>query len=89
MPCGMGTENTDATGNAGATSANDLGGSDDLLSPMEATDPDESGAEEDEVPDPPQTWPAADKRGMSAEEQRAGETLDDRLAAEEPDISEN
>ncbi|WP_241473227.1 hypothetical protein [Mycolicibacterium neoaurum] len=85
----MGTENTDATGNAGATSANDLGGSDDLLSPMEATDPDELGAEEDEVPDPPQTWSAADKFGMSAEEQRAGETLDDRLAAEEPDISEN
>ncbi|MEH3130011.1 MAG: hypothetical protein PGN27_08640 [Mycolicibacterium neoaurum] len=85
----MGTENTDATGNAGATSANDLGGSDELLSPVEATDPDEMGADEDEVPDPPQSWSAADKYGMSAEEQRAGETLDDRLAAEEPDVAGN
>jgi len=77
----MGTEDTDTT------SANDLGGADDLLSPMEATDSDDvRNADGDEVVDPPDDWSGADKFGMSTDEQRAGDTLDHRLAEEEPDV---
>ncbi|WNG80892.1 hypothetical protein C6A86_022225 [Mycobacterium sp. ITM-2016-00316] len=77
----MGTENIDTT------SANDLGGADDLLSPMEATDSDDvRNADGDEVVDPPEDWSGADKFGMSTDEQREGDTLDHRLAEEEPDI---
>lgn len=77
----MGTEDTDTT------SANDLGGADGLLSPMEATDSDDVlNADGDEVVDPPHGWSGADKFGMSTEEERTGDTLDHRLAEEEPDI---
>ncbi|UXA11242.1 hypothetical protein KXD97_24870 [Mycobacterium sp. SMC-8] len=49
-----------STDDAGGTTANDLGGAEDMLSPME---------------------------GMSAEEERQGETPDQRLAEELPDVT--
>ncbi|WP_231751098.1 hypothetical protein [Mycobacterium sp. NAZ190054] len=59
-----------------------------MLSPMEATDSDEvRNADGDEVVDPPEDWAAADKFGMSSEEERQGETLDQRLAEEVPDVT--
>ncbi|WP_442930011.1 hypothetical protein [Mycolicibacterium sp. BiH015] len=59
-----------------------------MLSPMEATDSDEvNNADGDEVVDPPEDWSGADKFGMSSEEERQGETLDQRLAEEVPDVS--
>lgn len=72
-----------------SVSANDLGGADDMLSPMESTDSDDVLNDDgDEVVDPPDDWSAADKHGMTAEEEREGESLDDRLAAEEPDVTD-
>ncbi|RLK54286.1 hypothetical protein [Actinokineospora cianjurensis] len=44
-------------------------------------DPLEAGIE------PPEHWAEADKFGMTTAEQRAGETLDERLAEEEPDVT--
>jgi hypothetical protein len=77
-----------STDDADGTTANDLGGADDMLSPMEGTDSDDVRNDDgDEVVDPPDDWSGADKFGMSAEEQREGETLDDRLAEEVPDVS--
>ena len=77
-----------STDDAGGTTTNDLGGADDMLSPMKATDSDEvHNADGDEVVDPPEDWSGADKFGMSAEEERQGETLDQRLAEEEPDVT--
>jgi len=35
--------------------------------------------------DPPEQWTAADQYGLTAAEQREGETLDQRLAQEAPD----
>ncbi|GAA3013969.1 hypothetical protein [Actinokineospora diospyrosa] len=37
--------------------------------------------------DAPEHWAEADRHGMTAAEQRAGESLDERLAEEEPDLS--
>jgi hypothetical protein len=45
-------------------------------------DPLEKGIE------PPEQWAAADGFGTTASEQRAGETLDQRLAQEQPDVGE-
>ncbi|MDG3013764.1 hypothetical protein NVS88_04235 [Corynebacteriales bacterium D3-21] len=47
-----------------------------------ALDPMEEGIE------PPERWAEADKFGVTAGEQRRGETLDQRLAQEEPDTTE-
>jgi hypothetical protein len=59
---------------------------DDTLSPSESTDSDEVRNDDgDIVVDPPDDWSEADKFGMTAREEREGESLDDRLAAEEPD----
>ena len=69
-------------------SANDLGGAEDMLSPMESTDSDEvRNADGDEVVDPPDDWSGVTKNGMTAEEEREGETLDQRLAEEVPDVT--
>lgn len=77
-----------STNDAGETTANDLGGADDMLSPMEATDSDEVlNADGDEVVDPPDDWSGATKFGMSSEEERQGESLDQRLAEEVPDVT--
>ncbi|KMO73522.1 hypothetical protein EUA04_16690 [Mycolicibacterium obuense] len=79
-----------STDDATETTANDLGGSDDLLSPMEGTDSDDVHNDDgDEVVDPPEGWSGVDKFGMSAEEQRQGESLDQRLAEEVPDVDES
>lgn len=59
---------------------------DDTLDPSESTDSDEVRNDDgDVVVTPPDDWSEADKFGMTAREEREGESLDDRLAAEEPD----
>ena len=74
----MDSENTDFE------SANDIGGIGDTLRPMEALDPDDVRNDDgDEVVDPPEHWAAAD----DIAEQPEGESLDDKLAAEEPEPS--
>jgi hypothetical protein len=76
-----------STDDAGGTTANDLGGAEDMLSPMQATDSDDIRNDDgDEVVNPPEDWSGVDKVGMTAREQREGETLDERLAGEEPDV---
>jgi hypothetical protein len=63
-----------------ADDPNDTGGVDDTLRPMEALDSDDVRNDEgDEVVDPPEHWAAADR--IAAEPD--GESLDDKLAAEE------
>jgi hypothetical protein len=60
---------------------------DDTLSPSESTDSDEVRNDDgDIVVDPPDDWSEADKFGMTAREEREGESLEDRLAEEEPDV---
>jgi hypothetical protein len=60
---------------------------DDTLNPSESTDSDEVRNDDgDIVVDPPDNWSEADKFGMTTREQQEGEPLDDRLAAEEPDV---
>ena len=67
-----------------ADSPNDEGGVDDTLRPMEALDPDDVRNDDgDEVVDPPERWAAADK----VAEEPDGESLDEKLAAEEPEPS--
>ncbi|MBV8182259.1 MAG: hypothetical protein JOY55_23625 [Mycobacterium sp.] len=59
----------------------------ETLSPSESTDSDEVRNDDgDIVVDPPDNWSEADKFGMTAREAEEGESLDDRLAAEEPDM---
>ena len=78
-----------STDDAEDTTANDVGGADDMLSPMEGTDSDDVHNDDgDEVVDPPDDWSGVTKFGMSAQEQAEGETLDQRLAEEEPDVTE-
>ncbi|ORA19049.1 hypothetical protein [Mycobacterium arosiense] len=63
------------------------GGPGDTLNPSEGTDSDEVRNDDgDIVVDPPQGWSEADRFGMTAREEREGESLDARLAAEEPDV---
>jgi len=64
------------------------GGPGDTLNPSEGTDSDELRNDDgDIVVDPPEGWSEADRFGMTAREEREGESLDDRLAEEEPDVS--
>jgi hypothetical protein len=61
--------------------------SDDTLSPSESTDSDEVRNDDgDIVVDPPDDWSEANRFGMTAREEREGESLDARLAEEEPDV---
>lgn len=77
-----------STDDVDTTTANDLGGAEDMLSPMESTDSDDVLNDDgDEVVDPPEGWSGVTKFGMSAEEEREGESLDQRLAEEEPDVT--
>lgn len=63
-------------------------GEDNTLSPSESTDSDElRNHDGDTVVDPPEGWSEADRFGMTAREQRDGDSLDNRLAAEEPEVS--
>jgi hypothetical protein len=65
------------------------GGPGDTLNPSESTDSDEVRNDDgDTVVDPPDDWSAADKPGMTAREEREGRSLDERLAAEVPDVTE-
>lgn len=58
--------------------------SDDTLRPAEALDSDDvRNKDGDEVVDPPEGWAAADHIAEELE----GESLDEKLAAEEPDTS--
>lgn len=60
---------------------------DDTLDPSESTDSDEVRNDDgDTVVNPPDDWSEANKFGMTAREEREGESLDDRLAEEEPDV---
>lgn len=64
------------------------GGPGDTLNASEGTDSDEVHNDDgDVVVDPPEDWSEADKFGMTAREEREGESLDARLAEEEPDVS--
>ncbi|MBS9375339.1 hypothetical protein [Rhodococcus sp. B50] len=59
----------------------------DTLSPSEGLDSDEVRNDDgDEVVDPPEGWSGADKFGTTQREEQEGESLDQRLAEEEPDI---
>ncbi|MBF6098671.1 hypothetical protein IU510_11330 [Nocardia cyriacigeorgica] len=59
----------------------------DTLGPTESLDSDEVRNDDgDIVVDPPENWTGADKFGMTPAEQRAGESLGQRLAEEEPDL---
>ena len=61
----------------------------DTLGPSESLDSDEVRNDDgDTVVDPPEHWSEADRFGMTAREQREGESLDARLAEEEPDVLE-
>ena len=62
----------------------------DTLGPSESLDSDEVRNDDgDIVVDPPDHWSEADKFGVTAREQREGESLDARLAEEEPDVLED
>lgn len=63
------------------------GGPDDTLNASESTDSDELRNDDgDIVVDPPERWSEADKFGVTPREEREGESLDQRLAEEEPDV---
>ena len=60
---------------------------DDTLSPSESTDSDEVRNDDgDIVVDPPDGWSEADKFGMTEREEGEGESLEYKLAAEEPEL---
>ena len=60
----------------------------DTLSPSEGLDSDEVRNDDgDEVVDPPEGWSGADRFGTTQREEREGESLDERLAEEEPDVA--
>lgn len=63
------------------------GGPGDTLSGTESLDSDDVRNDDgDIVVDPPDDWSGADKFGMTAREEREGESLDARLDEEEPDV---
>ena len=62
---------------------------DQTLDPFESTDSDEvRNHDGDTVVNAPDGWSEADKFGMTPREEREGESLDQRLAEEEPDVLE-
>jgi hypothetical protein len=63
------------------------GGPGDTLNPSESLDSDEVRNDDgDTVVDPPEDWSEANRFGVSTAEQVEGESLDARLAEEEPDV---
>ncbi len=59
----------------------------DTLGPSESLDSEVVRNDDgDIVVDPPDRWSEADRFGMTAREQREGESLAARLAQEEPDV---
>lgn len=80
------TENPD--GPADAADLPEEGGPGQTLNSSEGTDSDELHNDDgDIVVDPPDDWSEANRFGMTAREQREGESLDQRLAEEEPDVT--
>lgn len=62
----------------------------DTLNPSESTDSDElRNNDGDTVVDPPEDWAGADKFGLTAREAQQGESLEDRVAAEEPEFTDS
>lgn len=60
----------------------------DTLGPAESLDSDEVRNDDgDIVVDPPDDWSEANRFGVTAREQMEGESLDQRLAEEEPDVT--
>ncbi|SDD08503.1 hypothetical protein [Actinokineospora iranica] len=65
------------------------GFSTDGESKFESLDEDNLGLDPlEEGIEPPERWAEADKHGMTIAEQREGADIGDRLAAEEPDVSD-
>ncbi|MGB3770334.1 MAG: hypothetical protein WBF79_14630 [Rhodococcus sp. (in: high G+C Gram-positive bacteria)] len=60
----------------------------DTLDQSESLDSDEIGGKDDgdDVVTPPDSWSGADKFGTTEREEHDGESLDQKLAEEEPDI---
>jgi hypothetical protein len=56
-----------------------------LLDPSEGLDPEELGAADDDVYDPPEGWSEADEYGTTAREAEQGESVAQKLDREEPD----
>lgn len=82
----MGTRFVVSTNPDPGYSPNDGGGVGDTLRPMEATDPDDLRNDDgDATVDPPDRWHGADKINADGE---VDESLDDKLAAEQPDQPE-
>ncbi len=64
------------------------GGPGQTLNASEGTDSDEVHNDDgDIVVDPPEGWSEANRFGVTAREEREGESLDARLAEEVPDVS--
>ncbi|MDT5044961.1 MAG: hypothetical protein QOG75_814 [Mycobacterium sp.] len=84
----MASDNGDPQANLVDTS--DLpeeGGPGDTLNPSESTDSDEvRNDDSDIVVDPPDDWSEADKFGITAREAEECESLDDKVAAVQPDV---
>lgn len=60
---------------------------DEMLDTSESLDSDEIGEDgEYDISDPSRGWTGATHQGTTAAEERAGETLDERLAEEVPDV---
>lgn len=63
------------------------GGPGDTLNQSESTDSDEIRNDDgDIVVDPPERWSEVNRFGMTEREEREGPSLDDKLAAEQPDV---
>lgn len=60
----------------------------DTLNPSESLDSDDvRNNDGDDVVDPPDGWSGADKFGTTAREEREGESLEEKLSEEEPDVA--
>ncbi len=60
----------------------------EMLDASESTDSDELGERVgDSIAEAPEHWAGADRVGTTAREERDGETLDERLAEERPDVA--
>lgn len=59
----------------------------DTLNPSESLDPDEQRIDaDDDVTDAPEGWSEADSFGTTGQEEREGESLDAKIAEEEPEV---
>ena len=80
---------TDTGGEVDPSDFPEEGGPGDTLNQSESLDSDEIHNDDgDVVVDPPEGWSGVDKFGMTEREEREGQPLDDRLAAEEPDVTD-